>query len=350
MTSDQNDKDLKRIKLNPFDICMVKNPSEAMQLLAVSKIGLAIGVIESPSPAVQMCAVRRDPQSISGIKNPSEEASLYAVKKWPFLIKYLSNPSTTIMDAAIKKSKSYEKLFLYFAVEKNLLKLAERMMEQGWDVECRKDSYSLSPFQLAGKQGALSMAALLKKYGANIQFDENNGNAIEQHYRSGSYFYTPGINALIEMGVDGTSFLQTAVSLRDCAMVKKILDSGASLSRNVLCKQTSLFFEAVKNSDLEMCSLLHSYGADIHEVNNGNALHQCLKHKKDDYVSTFVFLLNVGVDLTVPNDQMKTAFEIAVLDQNLTEVTKAFMIKKLVLETLHKSTNNKLNERKADHF
>ena len=53
-------------------------PSEEVQLAAVSQCGLAINYIENPSEEVQLEAVRQNWSAIQNIKNPAEEVQLIA--------------------------------------------------------------------------------------------------------------------------------------------------------------------------------------------------------------------------------------------------------------------------------
>jgi len=65
-----------------YAIHYIKNPSEEMQLAAVTQDGYAnaIHYIKNPSEAVQLAAVTQNGGVIQYIKNPSEAIQLAAVK------------------------------------------------------------------------------------------------------------------------------------------------------------------------------------------------------------------------------------------------------------------------------
>jgi len=82
----------------------LKNPSEAVQLAAVQQNGWAIRYIKNPSEAIQLAAVQQNGRVIQYIKNPSEAIQLAAVQENGLAIEYLKNPSKSIQLAAVQKS------------------------------------------------------------------------------------------------------------------------------------------------------------------------------------------------------------------------------------------------------
>ena len=82
----------------------IKNPSEAVQLAAVTENGNAIQCIENPSEKMQLAAVRQDGCAIKFIKNPSEAVQLAAVKQDGEAIRYIKNPSEAVQLAAVTEN------------------------------------------------------------------------------------------------------------------------------------------------------------------------------------------------------------------------------------------------------
>jgi hypothetical protein len=102
-----------------------KNPTENVQIAAVSRKGYIIQDIEDPSEKVQLAAVKQDGRAIRFIKNPSREVKLEALKQTPLAakeikeideqikiqfvqfkvgnIKYIENPSKEVQMAAVTK-------------------------------------------------------------------------------------------------------------------------------------------------------------------------------------------------------------------------------------------------------
>jgi hypothetical protein len=78
--------EIAKIKNNPFDIRNIRNPSEQLQLFAVSLAGDVIQYIKNPTEKVQLAAVNKNPFDIKYIINPSEEVQLAAVKQNILLI------------------------------------------------------------------------------------------------------------------------------------------------------------------------------------------------------------------------------------------------------------------------
>jgi len=81
----------------------IKNPSEQVQMAAVSESGWAIEYIKNPSEQVQMAAVKKDGRAIEHIKNPSEQVQMAAVSESGWAIEYIKNPSEQVQMAAQKQ-------------------------------------------------------------------------------------------------------------------------------------------------------------------------------------------------------------------------------------------------------
>ena len=99
---------MKALRELDFNISNIKNPTEAVQLYAVSQSGTAYYKIKNPSEAVQMAAVKRNGEILEHIDNPSEAIQLAAVTDNGSSIQYLYNkgisPSNEVMVAAIKQN------------------------------------------------------------------------------------------------------------------------------------------------------------------------------------------------------------------------------------------------------
>jgi len=81
-----------------------QHPSEAIQLAAVKKDGLAIKYLKNPSEAIQLAAVQQDGLAIKYLKNPSEAVQLAAVQNYGRAIRYLKNPSEAVQLAAVQQN------------------------------------------------------------------------------------------------------------------------------------------------------------------------------------------------------------------------------------------------------
>lgn len=89
---------------DPRSLKYITNPDQHVQLAAVGRNGLMVGVIDNPSPAVQMAAVTDVPDAILRIKNPILEAQLTAIAANYRLIKEMK---TAHVDAILLAIKSY---------------------------------------------------------------------------------------------------------------------------------------------------------------------------------------------------------------------------------------------------
>ena len=76
------------------------NPSEEMQLAAVTENSYAIQYIKNPSEAVKIAAVKKNGCAIYWIKNPTEAVQLAAVTENSYAIRCIENPSEAVRIAA----------------------------------------------------------------------------------------------------------------------------------------------------------------------------------------------------------------------------------------------------------
>jgi hypothetical protein len=83
----------------------IKNPSEAVQLAAVSSNGHSIyhimdkGIV--PSEAVQLAAVSSVGEVVGDLTDPSEAVQLAAVNQDAWAIQYIDNPSPEVQQTAV---------------------------------------------------------------------------------------------------------------------------------------------------------------------------------------------------------------------------------------------------------
>lgn len=68
------------------------NPSEELQILAVSKEPDSIELIENPCLRAKFACIYSKPENIRYIKNPDKEIQVSAIQKSPCLISELENP------------------------------------------------------------------------------------------------------------------------------------------------------------------------------------------------------------------------------------------------------------------
>jgi hypothetical protein len=95
-----------------------KDPSEAVQLVAVKKDGLSIGVISNPSESVQLAAVKENGDSIIRIikklgKLPNLDIQIAAVENAYDAIVFIPNPDPRVQLAAIKAHEKYKDIVLH---------------------------------------------------------------------------------------------------------------------------------------------------------------------------------------------------------------------------------------------
>lgn len=94
---------LDAVRESPTAIMDMVNPSEAVQVEAVSKLGYAwlIERIDNPTEAAKLAAVRSDSGIISQIDDPSEDVQLVAVRDDPELIDHIQNPDESVQKEAV---------------------------------------------------------------------------------------------------------------------------------------------------------------------------------------------------------------------------------------------------------
>jgi hypothetical protein len=93
----------------PILFRQIKDPSEAVKLVAVKASPWAILDIKNPSPILQLTAVTGDCDTIAYLKTPTEEAQFCAIKQKPQLIFVIQNPCLAIQKLIKKIKKEIEK-------------------------------------------------------------------------------------------------------------------------------------------------------------------------------------------------------------------------------------------------
>ena len=81
LVQDFLDEQLKMINYEPSLIQFIKDPSEKLQLAAVTECPYAIEFIEDPSEKVQLVVITKKPYILHWIKNPFEKVKLVAKRK-----------------------------------------------------------------------------------------------------------------------------------------------------------------------------------------------------------------------------------------------------------------------------
>ena len=95
---------IKIVKFNRDAIYWIHNPSEKVQLAAVSQDGYAIQFIENPSEKVQLAAINQNENALNYIKNPSEQVQLTSVNQNGKTLYYIKNPSEKVQLAAVSQN------------------------------------------------------------------------------------------------------------------------------------------------------------------------------------------------------------------------------------------------------
>lgn len=90
---DTEEEQLAAVKLSPYVIRKIPNPSEAVQVAAVQAAGAVIEYIPNPSEAVQLAAVSSNGLAIKYINDPSVGVQIAAVKEDMGAINYIDYPS-----------------------------------------------------------------------------------------------------------------------------------------------------------------------------------------------------------------------------------------------------------------
>ncbi len=105
--TDKEQEQYKAVKYNGFVIKTIKNPSEALQILAVRDEYDAIKYIKNPSEKVQLAAINNRAMAIQHIKNPSEKAQIAAIRQLPSVIKYIKNQTEKAQLYLVRKGATY---------------------------------------------------------------------------------------------------------------------------------------------------------------------------------------------------------------------------------------------------
>jgi hypothetical protein len=88
----------------------IDNPSENVQIAAVTYDGDNIEYIKNPSEYVQIAAVKNYPSAISCIKKPTEKVKLIAVRKNCITIRLINKPSEKLQIEAVKGMANYKNI------------------------------------------------------------------------------------------------------------------------------------------------------------------------------------------------------------------------------------------------
>ncbi len=92
---------VERLRSDPASISQIENPSDALQLAAVSINPYAIKWMANPREKAQLLAVSKERAMIKHINNPSEKVQLAAVKGHGYAIEHIKDPSVAVQMAAI---------------------------------------------------------------------------------------------------------------------------------------------------------------------------------------------------------------------------------------------------------
>ena len=98
-----NEKELiEKVKDNPEYIKEIENPSEAVQLAAVTLDGYVIKHIKNPSEAVQLAALEYEEMTLMYVENPTMNVQLKAIDADPWNLYYIKNPIAEVVVNAIE--------------------------------------------------------------------------------------------------------------------------------------------------------------------------------------------------------------------------------------------------------
>jgi hypothetical protein len=101
LNSMSEEEQIRLVEYLPYSISKITNPSERVQLAAVSIEGDVIKYISNPSKEVKLAAVRNRGRAIAYIEDPDEDIKRTAVTENGYSIRYISNPSLLIQMTAI---------------------------------------------------------------------------------------------------------------------------------------------------------------------------------------------------------------------------------------------------------
>ena len=91
------------IKDNPRNISLIKDPSEELQLMAVTLNEHAIENIKRPTEAVQILAIEKNKINIVSIKHPSKAASMAAIKQSLLILSIIDKVDADIQNICMKR-------------------------------------------------------------------------------------------------------------------------------------------------------------------------------------------------------------------------------------------------------
>lgn len=94
---------LQQVKAFGEDIKYIDNPTEEMQIEAVTQNALNIKYINNPTEKVQFLSIEEDINNISLIQNPKESVQIFVVSKNTDLFFKINNPSDNVVRMTIAK-------------------------------------------------------------------------------------------------------------------------------------------------------------------------------------------------------------------------------------------------------
>jgi ankyrin repeat protein len=159
---------------------------------------------------------------------------------------------------------------------------------------------------------------LIEKEHISPDFTQPNSNftllmfaAREGHIAVVRYLLDAG--ATIDTGglkAAGTAMMQS-VENRKADIVKVLLDHGAKVSARDPAQNTAMFY-AASNNDTEMLDLLLSHKADVnvHNMNSHTPLHSAAR---EGHAEAIHWLVNHGCELNTPNVRKWSPLHVAVL-------------------------------------
>jgi hypothetical protein len=127
----------------------VKNPSEKLQLLAVTRDYDAIKYIENPSEEVQLAAIENYYAAIKFIKNPTLKVKVEAIKANGEAINYISNYDLDDVKVFIGENINVVK-YIYESVDVDLVVeiVREKIKEESIDKKYIEDFLELEILEM----------------------------------------------------------------------------------------------------------------------------------------------------------------------------------------------------------
>ncbi|MDC4426973.1 hypothetical protein NQ663_20880, partial [Acinetobacter baumannii] len=93
---------------------------------AVETKGWAIQFVENPSEEIQVLAVTKDYDAIKYRKNPSEEVQLAAINNYWGAIRYIENPSLEVRKKAVKEDEEAIN-YIYYDIDELKILISENI-------------------------------------------------------------------------------------------------------------------------------------------------------------------------------------------------------------------------------